>query len=191
MGQPWEKFYPETARNFDINNMPSQTIAALLDAAVEAYADRPALTTILPNGAKGTLTYRQLKSEAEALAVYFREVAGLTSGDVVAIMTPNCIGFGIASLAVAKAGCISTNVNPLYTASELEHQLNDSKAKVLVIIDLFGDKADAVVSRTNVKQVITLSLVDYFAALKGACWFRAEAGAQSHSQDANRASETV
>jgi long-chain acyl-CoA synthetase len=77
-------------------------------------------------------------------------------------MSPNCIGFVVATFGIFKAGCICTNINPLYTAPEMEHQLNDSGARVLVIIDLFGDKADAVVPNTDVQQVVTISLADYF-----------------------------
>ncbi|MGB0440302.1 MAG: AMP-binding protein, partial [Paracoccaceae bacterium] len=88
--------------------------------------------------------------------------------ETVALMTANCISFGVASLGIAKAGCISTNVNPLYTAPELEHQLQDSNAQVLVVIDLFGDKVDEVVKNTNVRQVVTLSLLEFFPGLKKA-----------------------
>ena len=91
---------------------------------------------------------------------------GLGTGDTVAIMSPNCIGFCVASFGLSLAGCVGTNVNPLYTPSELEHQLNDSKAKAIVIIDLFGDKLDKVVANTGVKHVITLSVVDFFPTLK-------------------------
>ena len=59
-------------------------------------------------------------------------------------MTPNCIGFAVASMGVVTAGCKLTNINPIYTEPEMEHQINDSDAKV-VIIDLFGDKVDNVV----------------------------------------------
>lgn len=166
MTNVWEKYYSEDAKNFNLANMPSQTLTALADRALKEFADRPALTTILPNGASGTVTYRQLVAHADQFAAYLREVVKLKAGDTVAVMTPNCIGFGIATLGILKAGCISTNVNPLYTAPELEHQLTDSKAQVLVIIDLFGDKVDAVIKNTKVRQVVTLSLVDFFPPLK-------------------------
>lgn len=168
MGKPWEKYYSDEARNFDVSSIASQTIAAAADEAVEKYGSRPALTTILPTGSEATITYAQLGEYATHFAAFLREDLGLAQGDVVALMSPNCIGFGVASLGIAKAGCISTNVNPLYTASELEHQLTDSGAKVLVIIDLFGDKVDEVVARTQVKHVVTMSIVDFFPPLKKA-----------------------
>ena len=168
MTQPWTKYYSEDAKNFDLANMGAQTFGALLDEAAAKYGDKPALTTILPTGAEATISYNEMKTEAEAFAVYLRGILKLTAGDTVAVMTPNCIGFGVVSMGIAKAGCISTNVNPLYTAPELEHQLNDSGAKVLVIIDLFGDKVDAVIKNTGVQHVITLSLLEYFSTLKRA-----------------------
>ena len=168
MNQPWTKYFSEEAKNFDLANMGAQTFSALCDDAAAKHGSKTALTTILPTGAEASISYSELKTEAEAFAVYLREVLKLNAGDTVAVMTPNCIGFGVACMGIAKAGCISTNVNPLYTAPELEHQLNDSSAKVLVIIDLFGDKVDEVVHKTGVKTVVTISLLEYFPGLKRA-----------------------
>ncbi|MEM8690270.1 MAG: AMP-binding protein [Pseudomonadota bacterium] len=166
MQKPWEASYSDKAKAFDLANLECHTLTELIDVAVGKYANRRALTTILPTGADTSVTYKELADHADHFAVYVREVLGLNAGDTVALMTPNCIGFGVASLGIAKAGCISTNVNPLYTAPELEHQLKDSNAQVLVIIDLFGDKVDQVIGNTNVKHVISLSLVDFFPGLK-------------------------
>ena len=168
MPKAWEKYYSEAARNFDPAQMKNRTIAQAINDAVEKYADKPALTTILPTGAETTISYKELGAKSDHFAAYLREGLGLQSGDVVALMSPNCIGFCVASLGIAKAGCISTNVNPLYTASELQHQLTDSNAKAIVIIDLFGDKLDQVVAKTAVKHVVTLSIVDFFPPLKKA-----------------------
>ncbi len=168
MQKPWEKYFSSAARAFDPANVENLTLAQMTRAAARSYADRLALTTILPTGAKTSVTYAELDMLTDQFAGFLREDLGLAAGDTVALMAPNCIGFCVASLGIAKAGCLGTNVNPLYTAPELEHQLTDSNAKVLVIIDLFGDKADQVVGRTNVKHVITLSLVDFFPVLKKA-----------------------
>ncbi|MFL4469974.1 AMP-binding protein [Tateyamaria armeniaca] len=164
--KPWEKFFSDEAKRFDATGLSAQTIPQMLDEAVAKYADQPALTTILPTGADTTVTYSEMKELATDFAIYLREELHLGTGDTVAIMSPNCIGFCVASLGIALAGCTGTNVNPLYTPSELEHQLNDSKAKAIVIIDLFGDKLDQVVANTGVKHVITLSIVDFFPTLK-------------------------
>lgn len=166
MSRPWEKYYPQEAKDFDVGTMPYGTIPEMISVAGAKFANRSAATTILPNGAMATITYQELLSYANDFAAYLRETAGLQRGETVAIMTPNCIDFTIASCGAFLAGAVCTNINPLYTAPELEHQLNDSKAKVLVIIDLFGDKVDEVVAKTGVRNVVTISLLEFFPALK-------------------------
>lgn len=168
MSKPWEQFYSEDAKNFDQANVPSGMLHKLVDDAAASFGTKPALTTILPTGADTTINYAQYRQYVRDFASYLREVAGLQAGDTVALMTPNCIGFAVASMGVVTAGCKLTNINPLYTEPEMEHQINDSDAKALVIIDLFGDKVDNVVGNTGVKHVITLSLVDFFPGLKKA-----------------------
>ncbi|MFA3919595.1 AMP-binding protein [Ruegeria hyattellae] len=168
MQKPWEKHYSQAALTFDPASTENRTLAQLFRAASRSYGDRPALTTILPTGSETTITYAELDALSDHFAGFLREDLGIAAGETVALMAPNCIGFCVASLGIAKAGCVSTNVNPLYTAQELEHQLTDSNATVLVIIDLFGDKVDQVIGQTGVKHVITLSLVDFFPALKKA-----------------------
>ncbi|MEL6296485.1 MAG: AMP-binding protein [Pseudomonadota bacterium] len=164
MQRPWEKHYSENALAFDPASMDSRTLPQLIDQAAQRFGDKPAMTTVLPNGIQGSVSYADLHREAEHFAAYLREVLGLQTGDAVAVMTPNCNSFGVAALGIFKAGCIATFVNPLYTVPELEHQLTDSAAKVLVIIDLFGDKVDAVIDKTPVEHVVTLSLLEFFPA---------------------------
>lgn len=166
--KPWDKYYSDEAKAFDANALPQKTLPAFIADVTKRFADRPAVTTILPNGAETTLTYAQLKVEADAFAAYLRKDLKLQSGDTVAIMAPNCIGFCVASMGIALAGCTGTNVNPLYTPDELQHQLTDSKAKAIVIIDVFAAKLDAVVANTSVKHVVKLSVVDFFPPVKKA-----------------------
>ena len=168
MAKPWEVHYSAEAKRFDPALLTAKTIPELARESVEKFGDRPALTTFLPTGAQITVTYRQLGEYSDHFAAYLRETLGLQRGDTVAIMAPNCIGFCVASLGIAKAGCIGTNVNPLYTAGELEHQLSDSGATAIVIIDLFADKLDAAIGNTEVKHVISLSVTDFFPPLKRA-----------------------
>ncbi|MFP6747233.1 MAG: AMP-binding protein [Alphaproteobacteria bacterium] len=166
MSEPWRKYYTEDAKNFDVAKMPYATLVEMINDAGTKYASRRAATTILPNGASATISYGEYLEHAKDFAAYLRETAGLQRGETVALMTPNCIDFNIASSGAFLAGAICTNINPLYTAPELEHQLNDSNAAVLVIIDLFGDKVDEVIARTKVRQVVKISLLDFFPALK-------------------------
>ena len=139
MSKPWETFYSDQAKSFDPTQVSPNSIPALVNDAVAKNGNKPAFTTFLPTGAQTTISYNELGVFSDQFAAYLREVLGLAKGDCVAIMSPNCIGFCVASIGIAKAGLIGTNVNPLYTASELEHQLNDSGSKAIVIIDLFGD----------------------------------------------------
>jgi long-chain acyl-CoA synthetase len=163
----WTNYYPDTGKTFD----PEAGLSHLGQVSAEAarqFGDRPAFSTQLPNGACATLSFREIDDCSDDFAVYLREVAGLDAGDCVALMSPNCLGFVIAAMGVFKAGCVCTNINPLYTAPEMAHQLKDSGARVLVIIDLFGDKADAVARSTPVEQIITISLLDFLPPLKKA-----------------------
>jgi long-chain acyl-CoA synthetase len=164
----WKAFYPEAARNFDDSSIGFGHLAEVLGVAAQDFGTRPAVSTQLPTGACTTLNYNEIDRLTGDFATYLREVAGVEAGDVVALMSPNCIDFLLAVFGIFKAGCICTNVNPLYTAPELEHQLNDSGAKVLVFIDLFGDKVDAIVANTSVQRLIRISLLDFFPPLKKA-----------------------
>ncbi len=166
MTQPWHKYYPEAAKKFDVSKMEHATLVDLINAAGSKFPDRPAVTTILPTGADTTINYGEYLEHAKDFAAYLRETAGLKRGETVAMMTPNCIDFTIAAAGAFLAGAVCTNINPLYTAPEMEHQLNDSNAAILVIIDMFGDKVDEVIKATKVRQVVTISLVDFFPFFK-------------------------
>ncbi len=166
MSEPWEKYYTEAAKNFDVATMPYATLVDMINGAGKTYASRTAATTILPTGASASITYEEYLEYAKDFAAYLREIVGLKRGETVALMTPNCIDFTIAASGAFLAGAVCTNINPLYTAPEMEHQLNDSKAAVLVIIDMFGDKVDEVIQSTAVRQVVKISLVDFFPTLK-------------------------
>lgn len=164
----WTAFYPEAARNFDESSIGFSHVAEVISVAAQEYGTRPAVSTQLPNGACTTLNFDDIDRLTSDFATYLREVAGVQAGDVVALMSPNCIDFLLATFGIFKAGCICTNINPLYTAPEMEHQLKDSGAKVLVIVDLFGDKVDSIVANTSIRQVIKISLLDFFPLLKKA-----------------------
>jgi long-chain acyl-CoA synthetase len=164
----WEAFYTESAGNYDESAIGHQHLADVIGTAAREFGTRPAVSTQLPTGAFTTLDFNDVDRLTDEFAVYLREVAGLEAGDVVALMSPNCIDFLLAVFGIFKAGCICTNINPLYTAPEMEHQLKDSAARALVIIDLFGDKVDAVINNTSVRQVIKISVLDFFPPLKKA-----------------------
>jgi long-chain acyl-CoA synthetase len=166
--QPWQKFWPEAAKQFSEASVGHRHLAEILPDAASRFGERPAVSTQLPNGACATLNFNEIEALTADFAVWLREIAGVQAGDTVALMSPNCCDFLVAAFGIFTAGCVCTNVNPLYTAPEVEHQLKDSGAKVLVIADLFGDKAETVVNNTSVEHVVTLSLADFFPPLKKA-----------------------
>ena len=90
--RPWTAFYGPTVRK-TIDAPAHRTLGGFVTAMAELYGDRPAFTTCLPNGMNGTLTYAQADEMSDALAVYLREIAGLKTGDRVAIQVPNCLAY--------------------------------------------------------------------------------------------------
>lgn len=164
--QPWYGSYPEAAKDFTDSSLKFGHLSELVTQAAQNFGGSPAASTVLPNGSSTTLDYNDVDRFTGDFACYLRRVLGIEAGSVVALMSPNCIGFLIATFGIFKADCICTNINPLYTAPEIRHQLKDSGASVLVIADLFGDKADAAIPGTSVEHVVTISLVDFFPGLK-------------------------
>lgn len=164
--KPWWQAYPDAARPFDLADMGPRTIPGLLDDAAANHGGRNVLTTMLPNGLSASITYEDLQRYSDQFAAYLRAELGLEPLDVVAIMAPNCIAFGVASMGALRAGCIATHVNPLYTAAEVKEQLSDSKAKVLVVADVFADKVNDIIGELSLKRIVTVSLLDFFPPVK-------------------------
>ena len=147
-------------------NYEPQRLEAIVRHAASAYANKPFLTTALPNGISTTLTFADVERQSANLARYFREVLKLAPGTVVAIQSPNCISYVVCLLGVMRAGLVLSNVNPLYTETETRRQLRDCKAQVLIGSIIFADTIDAATAGTDVKHVISLSLTDFFPAMK-------------------------
>ncbi len=147
-------------------NYEPQRLEAIVRHAASAYANKPFLTTALPNGISTTLTFADVDRQSANLARYFREVLKLAPGTVVAIQSPNCISYVVCLLGVMRAGLVLSNVNPLYTETETRRQLRDCKAQVLIGSIVFADTIDAATAGTDVKHVISLSLTDFFSAVK-------------------------
>ena len=116
----------------------------------------------MPNGMNGSLTYAQVDAQADAFAAYLREVVGLQPGARVALQTPNCLAYPVVAFGILKAGCVLVNTNPMYTPAEMAHQFRDSGAEVLVIVDLFADKLDAILPRTAIRQVVVAEVSQFF-----------------------------
>jgi long-chain acyl-CoA synthetase len=131
------------------------SVRELFEQAFEKYPDRPSYTNM---GA--TLTYRQLDTLSMQFACYLQNTLGLVRGERVAIMLPNILQYPVVLCGIFRAGLVVVNVNPLYTARELEHQLSDSGAKCIVILENFAHVLEDIIDKTSIGQVLTTSVGD-------------------------------
>jgi len=157
-----EKSYPPGVP-FDIDPDQYASLSEMFNKYVEIYAER---TAFINMGAE--INYRDLDIQAKAFAAYLQNELGLVKGDKFAIMVPNCLQYPIALFGALLAGLTVVNVNPLYTARELEHQLKDSDTKAILIIENFANTLEKVIDKTPVKHVIITSLGDRLGTVKGA-----------------------
>ena len=160
--RPWLQSYPAgVPAEIDVNEFHS--VADVFNASVAKFRDRPAYS----NFGK-VLTYGEADALVTQFAAYLLGELQLKKGDRVAIMMPNCLQYPIAIFGILRAGLTVVNVNPLYTARELKHQLVDAGVSVLLVVDNFGDTVQQVIADTPVKQVITTGLGDMLGFPKGA-----------------------
>jgi len=159
--RPWLQSYPASIpAEIDVNEYRS--VAAVFETSVAKFGDRPAYC----NFGK-TLTYREAGELARHFAAYLLGELQLKKGDRVALMMPNCLQYPIATFGVLLAGMTVVNVNPLYTPRELRHQLVDSGASAIVVIDNFAKTVQDVLADTQLKQVVTTGLGDMLGFPKG------------------------
>ncbi len=161
MQKTWLKSYPQGVPEF-INLDEFASVADIFDKSVCKYADLPAYT----NFGK-TLTYQQTSQACSHLAAYLKNELGLEKGDRVAVMMPNLLQNPVAIFAILRAGLVVVNTNPLYTKRELKHQLNDSGAKAIIIIENFAHVLADIIDETQVDYVITTKMGDMLSPLKG------------------------
>ena len=112
------------------------------------------------------MSFSDLELASRKFATYLQSL-GLAKGSRVAVMMPNVLQYPVVALGVFRAGLVLVNVNPLYTARELEHQLNDSGAEALVIVENFATVYQAIIGKTPVKHVVIASVGDMLGTLKG------------------------
>ena len=137
-----------------------RNIAELLLDSCKKYASRPAFLLM-----GKAITYAEVAAQSEALAAYLQS-KGLAKGSRIALMMPNVIQYPIAILAALRAGYTVVNVNPLYTPRELEHQLNDSGAETIIIIENFATTLQTVLPKTKIRNIIVTGVGDMLG-LKG------------------------
>lgn len=158
--KPWLKNYPKVVPA-EIGPLPHSSIGDFLVAACKQFAGQPAFTCM-----GKAITYAELERQSAAFGAYLQS-RGLQKGARVALMMPNVLQYPVAMMAVLRAGYIVVNVNPLYTPRELEHQLKDSGAQAIVILENFANTLQAVIARTAVKHVVVAAMGDMLGGLKG------------------------
>ena len=163
---PWLAHYPSDVPK-ELPPVAFANLPELLRFASAQYKKTIAFTQVMPNGMNGSLTYGQVDQLSDYFASYLREELGLAAGDRVAVQMPNCLSYPIVAFGVFKAGCVLVNTNPLYTANELIHQFSDSGATTLVIIDMFADSLPVVMANTNIKNVVTIKISEFFPPIVG------------------------
>lgn len=151
---------------FGSEDMLADHMGDMVNRCVAEHGDKPSFSCVMPTGHSQTLTYNQIGRYSDAVAAYLREELGLKRGDVVAVQSPNALAYPVLAFGVFKAGLTITNVNPLYTPDETNHQLKDSGAKVWFVIDVFGDRIAESTAGTKVERIYKLSLLDFFPALQ-------------------------
>jgi long-chain acyl-CoA synthetase len=131
------------------------SVLAMLEAAMQRFADRPAFRCF-----GEILTYADTDRLSRNFAAYLQAKLGVQKGDRIAVMLPNIPAFPLAMLGVVRAGAAQVNVNPLYTPRELEHQLNDAGAEIIVIFNGISATLAEAMEKTRIRHVITVGLGD-------------------------------
>jgi len=160
MNKPWLAQYPAAVpAEIDLGQFAS--LKDVLATGCARFAERPAFSSM------GTvMTFRQLDAASGAFAAWLQKVAGLKRGDRVALMMPNLLQYPVAMFGALRAGMVVVNVNPLYTPRELEHQLNDSGAVAIVVLENFAHTLEQVIRATPVRVVVTTQVGDLLPPLK-------------------------
>ncbi len=148
----WLKSYPEGVAP-DIDPSRYGSLKQLADESFRQYGDRTAYVQM-----DATMSYAELDQRSAAFGAWLQQVAGLGKGSRIAIMLLNTLQYPIAVFGALRAGCTVVNTNPLYTPRELEHQLNDSGAEVVVILENFAHVLQEVLEKTPVRHVIVTSI---------------------------------
>ena len=159
--RPWLASYPPgMPAQIDADAYPS--IPAVLEEACRTFADRPAFTQF-----GHTFSYGDIDRLSRDFAAFLTGTLGLRRGDRVALMMPNVHQYPIALFGVLRAGLTVVNTNPLYTARELRHQLIDSGARAIVVLENFADTVEKVLPDTKVEKVILTTVAELVPGFKG------------------------
>jgi long-chain acyl-CoA synthetase len=158
----WLKSYPEGVPA-DINADHYTSLLEVFDKSIKEFADKTAYINM-----GKSITYAELDKLSLKFSAYLQQQCGLKKGDAIAVMMPNLLQYPVCILGILRAGCVVVNVNPLYTPRELEHQLNDSQAKAIVIVENFAHTLSEVQDQVKLDHVILTQMGDMLGLLKGA-----------------------
>ncbi len=159
--RPWLAHYPKgVPAEIDLDEF--QSIVALLDNCFDKFRHRPAYTNM-----GRTISYGQLDELSQQFASFLVHDLKLVKGDRIAMMMPNVLQYPIAIAGALRAGLTVVNTNPMYTARELKHQLEDSGSKAILVLDNFAHTVASVLAHSQPVQVITTGLGDMLGFPKG------------------------
>ena len=154
MEKVWLESYPAGVP-VEIDVDAFQSVTDVFEQAIQRYSERPCFSNL-----GTTLTYREMDLYTDQLASYLQSLPGMEKGDRVAVMMPNVLQNPISIFAALRAGFAVVNTNPLYTPRELEHQLSDSGAKAIIVMENFCQTLGEVIDKTPVQHVVTTQLGD-------------------------------
>ncbi|MGH8222475.1 MAG: AMP-binding protein, partial [Woeseiaceae bacterium] len=161
MNRIWLSSYPEGVPA-EVAPPGHRSVRDMIESSLREYAARPAYTNM-----GTTLTFQDLDRLSRQFAAYLQKGLGLMKGERVAIMLPNVLQYPVALCGCFRAGLVVVNVNPLYTKRELRHQLADSGARAIVILENFATTLEQVVGDTAIQHVIVTGVGDLLRWPKG------------------------
>ena len=154
MEKVWIASYPDGVPEI-IPDPPFSSLTEMMKASMIQFSSRKAYTNM-----GSSITFGELDKLSDKFACYLLRSLGLKKGDRVAIMLPNINQYPVALCGILKAGLVVVNVNPLYTPRELKHQLSDSKAKAILILENFANVLSEIIDDTSIEQVIITKMGD-------------------------------
>jgi len=156
----WLKHYPQCVPA-EVDIFRYASLKDMLDQSCKRFRERPAFTNL-----GVTLTYGEIDRLSRDFAAYLQQGLGMQKGERLAIMLPNLLQQPVALFGALRAGLVVVNVNPLYSARELQHQLNDSGATAIVVLENFAHTLQEVVASTAVRHIVTTQIGDLFPPVK-------------------------
>ena len=159
MQKPWLSQYPASVPH-EIDPSTYASLVDIFEESFQKFGNREAFTCM-----GQSMTYEQLDTYSKQIGAYFQGL-GLVQGSRIAVMMPNILQNPISIAGILRAGYVVVNVNPLYTPRELEHQLRDSGAQAILILENFAHVLQAVMDKVQIKHVVVASMGDMFPFVK-------------------------